>query len=116
MLSKTIFASAPAVVLCFAAFAASNSASAAPRGGLTLHVAPVLLVHGGRNAGPGGVVARPNTGGRTRCWSAECGGGTVPIDNRFVVRGCQFLKGEALPPWCQGLPGAPRGATRAIRY
>ncbi|MGB9368162.1 MAG: hypothetical protein WCE79_19330 [Xanthobacteraceae bacterium] len=114
MLRKTIFASAAAVALCFAASAAITNASAAPFGG-GFRIPHHVGTGGPHQVGTGGLVVRPGAG-RTRCWSAECGGGTVPIDDKFVMRGCQFLKGEALPPWCQGIPGAPRGKTRGLRY
>ena len=114
MLRKTIFASTTAA-LCFATFAASTSASAAPMNrGLGIYARPVLLTHGSRHIGTGGLTARPNAG-RPRCWDAECGGGVAPIDARFVIRGCQFMKGEALPPFCQGIPPVAHGKTRGLR-
>jgi hypothetical protein len=105
MLRNTIFASATALAFCFASAAFTNASAGPAAGGFKNQ----------QRVGTGGLVARP-AAGRTRCWSAECGGGTVPIDDKFVMRGCQFLKGEALPPWCQGIPGAPRGATRGLRH
>ena len=114
MLRKTIFASATAA-LCFATFATTTSASAAPMRGFGMSARPVLLAHGGRQVGTGGLAARPNAG-RPRCWDAECGGGVAPIDARFVIRGGQFLKGEALPPWCQGIPPVAHGKTKGLRY
>jgi hypothetical protein len=112
MLRKIIFAGATAVAVCFAASVASTDASAARMfGGFKNHNAGRMLAgHGHRHIGTGGLVRR--TGGRTRCWDAECGGGVAPISGEFVLRLCTGLK--VLPPWCEGIP-SPSGKNRGLR-
>jgi hypothetical protein len=111
MLRTTILACATA--LCFAASAASTTASAAPAAKAPRM--PVLLGYNYAHIGTGGALVH-RRGGRTRCWEAECGGGTVPIDDKYVMRGCALTPpGHPLPPHCQGIPGVPRGATRPLR-
>ena len=115
MLRTTILACATA--LCFAACAASTTASAAPAAGASRKpaVRGLVLLGYSYGVGPAGSLVH-RRGGRTRCWEAECGGGTVPIDDKYVMRGCALTPpGHPLPPHCQGIPGVPRGATRPLR-
>jgi len=101
MLGKTMFGCAAAVALCFAASTITTDVSAAPATGAVKSQQPVAK---------GGSLARP--GGKRKCLEAECGGDTIPIDDNYVVRGCQLTPpGQPLPPWCE----SGRGATRKIR-
>jgi hypothetical protein len=116
MLRKIIFACATAVAVGFAVSAVSTDASAARMfGGFMNHNAGRMIAgHGHRHIGTGGLGLR-RTGGRTRCLEAECGGGVAPISGEFVLRQCNMIKLPVLPPWCEGIPGAPRGKTRGLR-
>jgi hypothetical protein len=105
MFSKTMFACAAAAALCFAASITTNASAARATGGLKSH----------HHVGKGGSLVRPR-GGRTKCWEAECGGDTIPIDANYVVRGCQLTpRGQPLPPWCEGAAGVPRNKVRGFR-
>ena len=105
MLRKTMFAWAAAMALCFAASTTTHASAARATGAVKSH----------QHIAKGGALAHPG-GGRSRCWEAECGGGPVPIDDNYVVRGCQLTPaGQPLPPWCEDLPGVPRRATRGFR-
>ena len=43
-----------------------------------------------------------SNGRQTGCWEAECGGGSVPITDKYVIRQCHLTpSGHKLPPWCK---------------
>lgn len=100
------FTAAAAVALCFAASAAYTDASAAS-------ATKAFKAH--RHIGTHHKSAG-HSSGNTGCWEAECGGHEVPIDDTYVMRLCNAGPGgEAVPPWCEDLPGSPSRAGPAFR-
>ena len=43
-----------------------------------------------------------SNGRQTGCWEAECGGGSVPVTDKYVIRQCHLTpSGHKPPPWCK---------------
>jgi hypothetical protein len=118
MLRKTLFAGAAALAAFIAVSAASTDASAGRMfGGFQNHHAGRMIAghphrHTIGNLGPVRRHARKKEG----CGDAECGGGVVPLDDKYILRQCNMVPSNEspLPPWCQGIP-VPHGKGRGLR-